>query len=76
MEQNNFQHGMDMLYTKIAAVIATGTYTASTVISTVDSLLGLVFKVLSVISVILIIAINWDNGVARIKKVFKRKKKE
>lgn len=76
MAQNNFQHGMDMLYTKIAAAIAAGTYTASTTLATIDVGLGILFKALSVISLILIIAINWDNGKARILKAFKRKKEE
>lgn len=74
MENNNVNHALDMLYTKIASIVAGGTYTAGTVVSTVDVGLGILFKVLSVISLILIIAINWDNGIARIKKVFKSKK--
>ena len=76
MEQNNVNNALDMLYTKIAAIVAGTSYTTGTVVSTIDAGLGILFKVLSVISLVLIIAINWDNGKARIVKAFKRKEKK
>lgn len=67
---------LETLITKIAGVIAAGTYTAGTIVSTVDFTLGIVFKIFSIISLTLIIAVNWDNGTARIKKALKRKEKK
>lgn len=37
----------------------------------VDLIMAIGLKAVSFISVVLIIAVNWDKGMARIKKIFK-----
>ncbi|TAJ71167.1 MAG: hypothetical protein EPO45_20320 [Sphingobium sp.] len=63
---------LDMIITKISTLAAALFYTTGSVMTTADSGLTILFKALSCLSLTLVIAVNWDNGTARIKKVFKK----